>query len=64
MTDVDPNNVAADGDTIAPDLLAILVCPVDKAPLRQEPGTLICTKCGRQYPVEDGIPNMLTSDTA
>ncbi|HET7095292.1 MAG TPA: Trm112 family protein [Thermomicrobiales bacterium] len=41
------------------DLLEILVCPVDKAPVRQDGAQLICTRCGRRYPIEDGIPNML-----
>ena len=41
------------------DLLEILVCPFDKAPLRQEGDQLICTQCGRRYAIENGIPNML-----
>jgi len=49
---------------ISPDLLAILVCPVDKAELRLEGNRLICTSCGRKYPIEDGIPNMLVDDDA
>lgn len=47
---------------ISPDLLAILVCPVDKQKLRLEGSRLICTACGRSYPVEDGIPNMLVDE--
>jgi uncharacterized protein len=52
---------AADQKTPAlpADLLDILVCPVDKAPVRQEGDRLVCTQCGRRYPIEDGIPNML-----
>ena len=49
---------------IDPDLLALLVCPVDKAPVRLEGSTLVCTQCGRVYPIEDGIPNMLVEDSA
>lgn len=41
------------------DLLSLLVCPVDKQGLREEGETLVCTECGRVYPIEDGIPNML-----
>jgi uncharacterized protein YbaR (Trm112 family) len=41
------------------DLRAILVCPVDKAPLRDAPNALVCTACGRRYPIEDGIPVLL-----
>ena len=40
-------------------LLAILVCPVDHAALRQDGDSLVCTACGTVYPIEDGIPNML-----
>jgi uncharacterized protein YbaR (Trm112 family) len=49
---------------ISPDLLAILVCPIDKQELRLEGSRLICTSCGRSYPIEDGIPNMLVDDGA
>ena len=51
------------------DLMAILVCPVDKAPLtvtveREDTGeivtgTLECTKCHNRYPIKDTIPNLL-----
>ncbi len=44
---------------VSPELLALLVCPVDKQDLRLEGETLVCTACGRVYPIEDGIPNML-----
>lgn len=47
---------------VSPDLLAILVCPLDKGRLRSERDVLVCTVCGRRYPVEDGIPNMLVED--
>ncbi len=42
-------------------LAGILVCPVDKADLEEDTDAsrLQCTECGRRYPVEDGIPNML-----
>ena len=44
------------------DLLDILVCPLGKAPLRLEGETLVCTKCGLKYKIEDGIPNMLIEE--
>ena len=44
------------------ELLAILACPVDKASLREEADRLICTTCGRRYPVRDGIPVMLVDE--
>ena len=40
-------------------LLAILACPVCKAPLRQEGERLLCTKTQVAYPIEDDIPVLL-----
>ena len=47
-----------------PKLLALLVCPVSKAPLeyRPEQQELVCTASGLAYPVRDGIPVMLESE--
>ncbi len=50
------------------ELLDILACPICKSDLelvveeeREEiiSGKLICKKCKTEYPIEDGIPNML-----
>jgi len=51
------------------DLIDILACPMDKAPLELQveqaqgdeviQGALLCTKCGERYPIEDRIPNLL-----
>ncbi|MDP9356775.1 MAG: Trm112 family protein [Chloroflexota bacterium] len=43
-------------------LMDLLVCPVDKQDLRLHGHDLVCTSCGRHYPIEDGIPNMLVED--
>ena len=45
-------------------LLAILVCPVSKAPLQydEERGELLCKASGLAYPVRDGIPVMLEEE--
>ena len=54
-------------------LLEILCCPLDKEPLELEDaeyddggevvaGTLVCTACGEDFPIEDGIPNLLPPD--
>ena len=63
MTAKQPSSDSTRG-VIAADLLALLVCPVDKQPVRLEGETLVCTACGRVYPIEDGIPNMLVEDQA
>ena len=50
------------------DLLAILACPACHAPLRvDEPrddmqAELVCTGCGRAYPVRDDIPVLLVDE--
>ena len=46
------------------ELLDILVCPVDKKPLREleKEMKLECSFCGRKYPVKNGIPVMLTDE--
>jgi len=45
-------------------LLAILVCPVSKAPLEydEEKQELVCKASGLAYPIRDGIPVMLESE--
>ncbi len=55
-----------------PDLLEILCCPVCRGDLtlaktRMEgpeilEGTLSCARCHVDYPIEDGIPNLLPPD--
>ena len=49
---------------IKKELLDILVCPVDKKPLREleKEMKLECPICGRKYPVKDGIPVMLIDE--
>ena len=54
------------------DLLDIICCPLDKHDLELTiesesedevmAGTLVCTECGEEYPIEDGIPNLLPPD--
>ena len=55
-----------------PDLLEILCCPVCHGDLtlrasRTEKGevvdgALLCAKCHEEYPIDDGIPNLLPPD--
>ena len=54
------------------DLMDIICCPLDKQALDLEvvhrdddeimEGRLVCTECGEEYPIEDGIPNLLPPD--
>ena len=45
-------------------LLAILVCPVSKAPLEldRSKSELVCKASGLAYPIRDDIPVMLESE--
>ena len=43
-------------------LLDILACPLCKTPVKEEGDRLVCTHCGRRYPVRDGIPVMLIEE--
>lgn len=44
-------------------LLDILVCPLGKAPLREEENSLVCTKCGPRFSItREGYPNMLIDE--
>jgi uncharacterized protein YbaR (Trm112 family) len=44
------------------ELLALLVCPMGKVPLRREGDVLICTRCGPRFMIRDDIPNMLIEE--
>jgi uncharacterized protein YbaR (Trm112 family) len=50
------------GGDVDPELLAILACPVDKAPVKREGNYLVCESCRRHYPIRDGIPVMLIDE--
>ncbi|MBI2104617.1 MAG: Trm112 family protein [Candidatus Omnitrophica bacterium] len=47
---------------IDPKLLEILICPACKAEVKLEQDRLVCTRCGRRYPIRDGIPVMLIGE--
>jgi uncharacterized protein YbaR (Trm112 family) len=47
---------------VSEDLLALLVCPLGKAPLRREGESLVCTRCGPRFAIKDDIPNMLIDE--
>lgn len=53
-------------------LMDVLCCPLDKQDLELTTneqdddeiieGLLTCTECGTEYPIDDGIPNLLPPD--
>nr|WP_082015211.1 Trm112 family protein [Streptacidiphilus jiangxiensis] len=49
---------------LAPELLALLACPVDKGPLLYDPQTesLYNPRLRRAYAVVDGIPHLLADE--
>jgi hypothetical protein len=49
-------------ETLNADLMNILACPVCKVHVSQQNDWIICSKCGRRYPIKDGIPDMLIED--
>ena len=44
------------------ELLAILACPLCRAEVTADDDRLVCSECGRRYPVRDGIPVMLVEE--
>jgi uncharacterized protein len=44
------------------ELLEILACPLCKTDVKQEDDKIVCTKCGRRYPIRDDIPIMLIDE--
>ncbi len=49
---------------IDPGLLLIMACPFDIHDLFEDDAAsrLVCSSCGRRFPVEDGIPRMRPED--
>ncbi len=47
---------------LSEDLLAILACPLCKTQVALEEDGLVCSDCGRRYPIRDGIPVMLPEE--
>jgi uncharacterized protein YbaR (Trm112 family) len=47
---------------IKKELLDILACPLCKADVELKDDRIVCTKCGRKYPIRDNIPIMLIDE--
>jgi len=43
-------------------LLDILACPACKADVELKDNKIVCKKCGKRYPVREGIPVMLIDE--
>lgn len=50
-------------NSIADELLALLACPVCRGDLTQAGDKLICSACAVQYPIVDGIPDLMPYET-
>ncbi|MCA9401724.1 MAG: Trm112 family protein [Candidatus Omnitrophica bacterium] len=44
------------------DLISILACPACKGDVKEENSKVLCLKCGRQYPIKDGVPILLVDE--
>ena len=49
-------------NSINPELLQTLVCPLTRSPLRQEGEELVAEVGGLRYPIRNGIPIMLVDE--
>jgi len=43
-------------------LLEILACPACLGDLKLQENKIVCTKCGRKYPIKNGIPVLLADE--
>ena len=44
------------------ELLSILACPACKQDVKLKYNKVCCVKCGKKYPIRDGIPLMLIEE--
>lgn len=49
-------------NTIGPDVLKILRCPLTRSPLELQGEELVATVGGLRYPIRDGIPILLIDE--
>lgn len=54
--------MAETANTVDPELLALLVCPLSRRPLVQVGERLLCYDSRKAYRIEDGIPIMLVEE--
>lgn len=44
------------------ELLKILACPFCRGEVQHKDDKIVCQKCGRRYPIKNGIPIMLVDE--
>ena len=44
---------------IDPKLLELLACPACRGRLIEKADSLLCSVCGKSYPVRDGVPDFI-----
>jgi len=44
------------------ELLDILACPGCKGDVELKGSKIVCKKCGKKYPIKDGVPVMLIDE--
>jgi hypothetical protein len=44
------------------ELRSLLACPACEGELRLEGGRVVCGRCGRAYPIVDGIPVLIAQE--
>ena len=44
------------------ELLSVLACPCCKGDVELKDYKIVCKKCGKKYPIRDGIPVMLIDE--
>ena len=44
------------------ELLAILACPACQGDVNLKDEKIVCLKCGRKYPIREGIPVLLVDE--
>lgn len=44
------------------ELLEILACPACRGDVEEKVDKIVCLKCGKKYPIKNGIPVMLIDE--
>ncbi len=47
---------------LSKELIEIMVCPDCRGKVTEADGFVVCSSCGKKYPIRDGIPIMLINE--